>query len=235
MEKGLQLKEFFYIPQFIDYARLLFLYFAIQHTDWRFCAWYTASYVLDIFDGMAARYFNQKSLLGYYLDMVIDRISSCVALHFAAVAVLSGLTIVPASLNTPVVYVLYSCLVMVEIIAHGVVCYFAEVLGIHQKHLGFDYLLVRLYLDSKALLFYGCASYEALVLALILNASDKESSLSAIWGTCVLLMLPGFIFRALANLCRLIACFTLDRSKPAVADSSSPSKKASKKKSSHVE
>jgi phosphatidylglycerophosphate synthase len=116
--------------------------------------------VLDIFDGMAARYFNQKSLLGYYLDMVIDRISSCVALHFAAVAVLSGLTIVPASLNTPVVYVLYSCLVMVEIIAHGVVCYFAEVLGIHQKHLGFDYLLVRLYLDSKALLFYGCASYE---------------------------------------------------------------------------
>merc|ERR1712194_25533 len=37
---------------------------------------YITSFVLDLFDGMAARYFNQCSALGGVLDMVTDRCST---------------------------------------------------------------------------------------------------------------------------------------------------------------
>ena len=168
--------QLLYIPNIIDYFRVLFLYYAVQYEDWRFCAWYAGSYFLDCFDGMAARALGQESRLGYYLDMGIDRVSSITALYMSANLVAAGKTFVPPSMITPVVYTLYACLILVEILSHGIVCYYAEYKGVHQKLLGLDqFTIVRLYLTKKTLLFWSCASYEMLVLSLILNASDPNT------------------------------------------------------------
>lgn len=194
-------QQFFYPANIIDYARVVTLYWACCASGTSFAMWYAISYILDIFDGPAARALNQESKLGYYLDMVIDRISSIVCLHFAANAVLGGDTFIPQAWAFPVAWSLRACLVLVEIISHGVVVYYAEVVGVHQKKMGFDYAVVRLYLGDKRWLFWGCASFEAFAVGLVVNIMPVA-----------LISLPGFVFRAIANVTRLVAIFSMDTS-----------------------
>mmetsp|Transcript_20426 Transcript_20426/g.37217 ORF Transcript_20426/g.37217 Transcript_20426/m.37217 type:complete len:227 (-) Transcript_20426:100-780(-) len=191
-------KELFYVANIIDYGRVLALYWAVKSSGWTFAKWYTFSYALDAVDGYAARALKQESRLGYYLDMIIDRCSSCVCLHFAAVAVLNGGTIVPSFAARPVAVFLYSCLAVIELIAHGAVMFFSEVVGVHQKQMGHDWYIVRLYLGDKKWLFWGCMSFELLGLGLIVDSA-----------TLVVIGLPGFLFRACAILCRLVAIFQM--------------------------
>jgi phosphatidylglycerophosphate synthase len=190
--------ELFYVANIIDYARVLFLYWAVTSPDGtRFAAWYSGSYLLDCVDGYAARALGQESRLGYYLDMVIDRVSSCLCLHFAALAVLKGDTVFGSSLAPVVALVLRALIIIVEIVAHGVVVFYSEVLGVHQKKMGYDWWIVQKYLSDKKFLFWGCASFETFGLGLILNMTPV-----------VILSSVGFLFRAAANICRLISVIT---------------------------
>mmetsp|Transcript_29716 Transcript_29716/g.52159 ORF Transcript_29716/g.52159 Transcript_29716/m.52159 type:complete len:197 (-) Transcript_29716:46-636(-) len=179
-------EEFFYIPNIIDYFRVVSLIIACQGSDLHFVIWYSISYLLDAIDGEAARYFNQCSKLGYYLDMAIDRFSSSLALYLASQKLD----------NLLISFTLLLSLLVVEILAHGVVMYYGEVLKLHQKEMGGDFTIVRLYLGSKKGLAFACISYEGFVLSLILQ--------SPIWVNLV--FLPGFVFRAAANTTRLYAC-----------------------------
>ncbi len=82
---------FLYVPNLIGYARfaLLFatLFFYNEHPIFTIIC-YASSQLLDAFDGMAARAFNQCSKFGAVLDMVCDRASNAVLLailgHFYA-------------------------------------------------------------------------------------------------------------------------------------------------------
>jgi hypothetical protein len=94
-------------------------------------------------------------------------------------------------------FVLRACILLVEIVAHGVVMYLSEVRGVHQKQMGYEFAIVKQYLSDKRSLLWGCASFEAFGLGLIVNNT---------W--VVVLSLPGFIFRAAANLTRLYAILT---------------------------
>lgn len=188
------LKEVFYVANIIDYARVVLLVLAAQCSGYQFAAYYSLSYLLDAIDGPVARALGQESKLGYYLDMVIDRISSCMCLHFAAVSVLAGSSCVPDVLVPFVVAVLYGCLVLVEVAAHSLVMVLSEFLGVHQKQMGFDYQVVRLYLGDKRILFWACVSFEMLGIGLVADVK-----------ILVLLGLPGFLFRAVANVCRMIS------------------------------
>ncbi len=76
---------FLYIPNLIGYSRVLFsllsfvlMIFAPQHQNqWSTAIiLYIASFTLDLFDGMAARKFNQCSDFGGLLDMITDRCST---------------------------------------------------------------------------------------------------------------------------------------------------------------
>lgn len=70
---------FLYIPNILDYLRVVFAiiaFYLAKTSPQIFIISYFFSFALDLFDGMAARYFNQKSKLGATLDMVIDRIST---------------------------------------------------------------------------------------------------------------------------------------------------------------
>ena len=201
-------KELLYVPNIMDYMRVYFLWLAITSENYpfeqkgaNFALYYTVSYLLDAFDGMAARALGQTSHLGYYLDMVIDRISSVLCLYTASEA-LKVNSMVPEDAVNLTVAACYFLIVAVEIVAHGIVVYNAEVLGIHQKKMGYDFAIVRLYLDSKAMLFYGCANFELCLLGVIMNEP-----------LIVLIGFPGFVFRAIANLARLWACVTMKTEK----------------------
>ena len=64
---------------------LVFLYLARDRAFWHVAlASYIVSFALDLFDGMAARRFNQTSRFGAVLDMVTDRCSTAVMLAVLA-------------------------------------------------------------------------------------------------------------------------------------------------------
>lgn len=207
-----------YWANIIDYFRVVMLWLAITDNpaisvyfadyelskEVQFTVFYALSYILDMFDGPVARFFHQESKLGYYLDMVIDRISSCLLLHYMATSLdenesnLGLGSINGIEINNSVFAMLaYVCLYGVEIIAHAVVCYLAEVQEVHQKKLGYQYTIVKLYLNYKPILGWACISYEAFSLAVILG-----------FRNIAIAFLPGFLFRAAANLMRLFACIT---------------------------
>lgn len=197
----LQLKEIFYVANIIDYGRILALYWAIRSSDGlTFAMYYSISYLLDCIDGYAARALNQESRLGYYLDMVIDRVSSCLCLHYAAKSVLEGNTCFTGTSALLVAFTLRCLMVLVEIIAHSSVMFLSEVLGVHQKQMGYDYAIVRKYLSDKKYLFWSCLSFELFGLSLVVEHAASKY--------VMLLALPGFVFRAAANICRLIAIIT---------------------------
>eukprot|EP00931_Biecheleriopsis_adriatica_P097209 TRINITY_DN7095_c0_g2_i1.p1 TRINITY_DN7095_c0_g2~~TRINITY_DN7095_c0_g2_i1.p1 ORF type:complete len:257 (-),score=32.54 TRINITY_DN7095_c0_g2_i1:30-800(-) len=199
----MQLKELFYVANIIDYGRVVTLYWALQSDDgFGFAKWYSISYLLDCVDGYAARALNQESRLGYYLDMVIDRISSCLCLHFAAKAVLAGDTCFGSFAAPFVALILRALIVLVEIVAHSSVMFLSEVLGVHQKQMGYDYAIVRKYLGDKVYLFWACLSFELFGLSLIVNITPV-----------VIISLPGFVFRAAANICRLLAIISNQESR----------------------
>ena len=70
-----------YIPNLIGYARFFFLaispYWAFSEELYyvSFICYFT-SYFLDVFDGKAARAFNQSSRYGAALDQICDRASN---------------------------------------------------------------------------------------------------------------------------------------------------------------
>jgi len=200
-----QFKEFFYIANIIDYVRILLLVIALSYRDSRFCFFYAVSYLLDCVDGKAAAYFNQKSKLGYWLDMIIDRVSSCICLYVAADVLYSGPNIIPHAYIPYVTYTFYFCIFAVEIMAHGVVCYYADFLGIHQKELGLDNPIVYLYLNN--MLFFSCLSYELLPLTIIMSVRAGYEAM--LYALVAVVASGGFAFRSLANLCRVWACLTL--------------------------
>ena len=174
-----------------------------------FALMYTISMGLDAFDGMLARACDQCSKFGYYADMIIDRISSVMALMLAA-DVLHENKHPWAPVAVPFFYV---CVVTVELLSHGVVCYYAEFKGVHQKKLGHDYVIVQWYLDNKTVLLWACVTYEALPLAIIADIPYLP-----------ILAAPGFVFRAIANMVRLYACWTMD-TESVNAENSSESEK----------
>lgn len=66
----------FYVPNIIGYVRIALLYvcYLAATRNWKLAmACYLLSFAGDLFDGWAARKFNQSSQFGYVLDMVTDR------------------------------------------------------------------------------------------------------------------------------------------------------------------
>jgi len=184
-----------YVANIIDYLRLVFLYWAWEAykngDKLGFAQHYATSYLLDALDGVAARALGQTSKLGYYLDMVIDRMSSSLCLHLAASQVFIDFD---PPWSTVFAFVMYASLILVEVVAHGVVMLKAELGSFHQKEMKSENVLIRLYLEKKPILFWSCVSFEATALAFAVG--------QPLWS---IPFLPGFIFRAIANLARLYA------------------------------
>ena len=66
----------FYIPNMIDYTRIFLVVISAPIFSMYPDLWvglYFSSYLLDALDGITARYFEQTSKYGAFLDMITDR------------------------------------------------------------------------------------------------------------------------------------------------------------------
>eukprot|EP00696_Hemimastix_kukwesjijk_P018489 gnl/Hemi2/7396_TR2523_c0_g13_i1.p1 gnl/Hemi2/7396_TR2523_c0_g13~~gnl/Hemi2/7396_TR2523_c0_g13_i1.p1 ORF type:complete len:231 (-),score=67.13 gnl/Hemi2/7396_TR2523_c0_g13_i1:130-753(-) len=151
---------YLYYPNIIGYGRValavLSCFLAFDH--WLgFMICYSLSQILDAFDGMVARHFNQSSKFGAVLDMVTDRCSTACLL-----AVLGAFY--------QRFFVVFAVLLMLDGISHYYLWTSAQLDGgRNHKELPPDaHWLLRLYYTNKAVMLSFCVGAEAFLLALYL-------------------------------------------------------------------
>ena len=80
---------YLFYPNLIGYSRVLLALVSLYYMPWhpKVCTvTYCVSCLLDAFDGMAARHFNQATKFGAVLDMVTDRCTTGCLLCFLSSA-----------------------------------------------------------------------------------------------------------------------------------------------------
>lgn len=132
----------FFIPNLVDYVRLictvLAFYYARSHPN-TFLFLYFFSYLLDEFDGMLARRYNQTSHFGGILDMIIDRISTSALLGLLA-------------MFYPDQFYIFLCLMMLDIGSHWLQTHSALIENAgngNHKALKEPYWLLEVYYKSR--------------------------------------------------------------------------------------
>jgi CDP-diacylglycerol--inositol 3-phosphatidyltransferase len=154
---------FLWVPNILDYLRVVFSvlgFWCGKTCPIFFLVTYFISFALDLFDGMAARHFNQCSRLGATLDMVIDRVST------------SGLLMLLSQLYpTYSHYFIY--LMMLDIGSHWLQTHSAligvNVKQINHKSLQENFTIVRLYYTNKYCLFVVCFFAEIFLLLIYMK------------------------------------------------------------------
>jgi CDP-diacylglycerol--inositol 3-phosphatidyltransferase len=155
---------FLYIPNILDYLRVVFavIGFSVGKSyPIFFLITYFVSFSLDLFDGLAARHFNQCSRLGGTLDMVIDRIST------------AGLLMLLSQLY-PDYSVIFIYLMMLDIGSHWLQTHSAMMgdnlkTHINHKSLQENFFTVRLYYTNRYFLFSVCLFAEIFLLLIYLK------------------------------------------------------------------
>ena len=169
-----------YIPNIIGYIRLLLLFIASFYRGITFICLYICSVTLDYFDGKAARTFNQISLLGGALDMIIDRVGTaliCLKLESA----------------TPFL----SVYVILDIFAHMIYFVGMAYTKVHHKAISNNFILRFYY--TPLILKIACSGSELYFICLYLI---KEHILHL--NMNILLLLHGItIFKGFINIFHL--------------------------------
>ena len=151
-----------YYANIMDYFRVIASMYAfyISKTDpILFVICYFISFILDAFDGMAARAAHQTSKLGATLDMVTDRISTA-----GLLAVLSGFY---PDHSTIFVY-----LIMLDVGSHWLQTHSGFLVNVkndNHKNLGEKFFLLRLYYTNRYVLGIVCLGAEVFLLLLYFN------------------------------------------------------------------
>jgi len=188
---------YLYIPNLIGYARVFSLLYGLaiafeDHYGFIFC--YAASQLLDAFDGMAARKFNQCSLFGAVLDMVTDRCSS------------SALLMILAMLYKDF-YLIFIVLFLLDFMSHWVSMYASasdKSVRSHKTQNEDAPWILRLYYTNKIVLFLVCASQELTYMSLYCMAMAKSTDpLSELYVIAFQVSLPLTFFKQIANVVQL--------------------------------
>lgn len=156
---------YFYIPNLIDYARLISLFASFYYYDkdsLLFIIFYFCSFAFDLFDGMAARHFDQCSRFGSALDMITDRLST------------AGLLIILSSFYKSY-FMWFLGLVLLDVSSHWLQTYSSLLLIsknpdiVNHKELKEKFAILDLYYKNKFVLFNTCLWAEVFLLLLYLN------------------------------------------------------------------
>ncbi len=138
---------FLFIPNIIGYFRYLFIILAIlTYREYPIptvilCS---LSQILDAFDGMAARKYNQSTNFGAVLDMVCDRASDAVILAFLG------------ALYPQYALIFYGD-ILLDLTSHWYQMYAAISSGQHHKKSPSRFALLNLYYGNKMVLLTLCA------------------------------------------------------------------------------
>mmetsp|Transcript_12771 Transcript_12771/g.19222 ORF Transcript_12771/g.19222 Transcript_12771/m.19222 type:complete len:243 (-) Transcript_12771:243-971(-) len=167
-----------YIPNIIGYLRVFLTLSSItlmicsprNHWEVAIVA-YVSSFVGDLFDGMAARKFDQCSAFGGLLDMVTDRCST------------AGLLCVLSREygDEPFLVLLFTMLILLDISSHW--CQMYSTTSLQQHHKSADgnkgrFFLVRWYYSSYPFFGYCCVGAEFTYIALyVLARVNNDASL----------------------------------------------------------
>ena len=151
-----------YYANIMDYFRVIasmYAFYISKADPILFVICYFISFILDAFDGMAARAAHQTSKLGATLDMVTDRISTA-----GLLAVLSGFY---PDHSTIFVY-----LIMLDVGSHWLQTHSGFLVNVkndNHKNLGEKFFLLRLYYTNRNVLGIVCLGAEVFLLLLYFN------------------------------------------------------------------
>ncbi|KAL7547389.1 hypothetical protein ACHAWF_010699 [Thalassiosira exigua] len=162
-----------FIPNIIGYLRVVLTLASITLMICRPDRWvvgigcYVASFVGDLFDGMAARKFDQSSAFGGLLDMVTDRCSTA-----GLLCVLSR-----EYAHESTYALLFTMLIILDISSHW--CQMYSTTSLRQHHKSADgnkgrFFLVRWYYLSYPFFGYCCVGAEFTYVALYIHARIND-------------------------------------------------------------
>lgn len=156
-------KVFLFVPNLIGYARFIFylISFACHSLgNWQLCfGFYVLAFILDEFDGRAARAYNQSSNFGAALDMVADRSAT------------AGLCLILAQLY-PSYSLAFIVAIALDISSHYYLIYATGMLGKSSHKDSASWAtngLMRLYYGSKPFMDILILGNELFYLLLYLN------------------------------------------------------------------
>ena len=196
-------KVFLFVPNLIGYARFLFYAIAfICHSldNWQLCiSFYAIAFILDEFDGRAARAYNQNSNFGAALDMVADRSAT------------AGLCLILAQLYPK--YLLFFILaIALDISSHYYLIYATGMLkkASHKDSAEWSSnRIMRLYYGNKTFMDLLILGNEVFYILLYLNfyligfGSNLSSFDVNIWQVLIICCLPIYLLKQATNIFQL--------------------------------
>jgi CDP-diacylglycerol--inositol 3-phosphatidyltransferase len=196
-------KVFLFVPNIIGYLRLiLYLFSFLNHTfgNWQLCiSLYAIAFILDEFDGRAARAYNQSSNFGAALDMVADRSAT------------AGLCLILAQLY-PNYLLAFIGAIALDISSHYYLIYATGMLGKTSHKDSSEWStngLLKLYYGNKTFMDILILGNEVFYILLYLNFyligfSFTFGNLNLdLWQLLIILCLPIYFLKQATNILQL--------------------------------
>ena len=198
-------RVFLYVPNIIGYVRFI-LYAAsfISHSfgNWQLCmGLYAIAFILDEFDGRAARAYNQSSNFGAALDMTADRCAT------------AGLCLILAQLY-PNYSIAFIGAIALDISSHYYLIYATAILGkvSHKDSAQWSTnKLLKFYYGSKTFMDILILGNELFYILLYLNFYWTRLNFSfgiwniSLWQLLIIIFLPIYLLKQLTNVLQLQA------------------------------
>ena len=198
-------KVFLYVPNIIGYVRFI-AYAAsfISHSigNWQLCiSLYAIAFILDEFDGRAARAYNQSSNFGAALDMTADRCAT------------AGLCLILAQLY-PNYLLAFIGAIALDISSHYYLIYATGILGkvSHKDSAQWSTnRLLKLYYGSKTFMDILILGNELFYILLYLNFYLTGLNFAfgiwniSFWQLLIIISLPIYLLKQITNVLQLQA------------------------------
>ena len=185
-----------YYANIMDYFRVvaaMYAFYKAKDSPVVFVICYFISFILDAFDGMAARAAGQTSKLGATLDMVTDRISTA-----GLLAILSGFY---ADYSVTFVY-----LIMLDVGSHWLQTHSGFLVNVkndNHKNLGEKFFLLKLYYTNRNVLGLVCLGAEVFLLLLYFNHFYPKLMLNQIYRCFFFTNFAIYVFKQIVSIIQI--------------------------------
>ena len=196
-------KVFLYVPNIIGYVRFLFYLISfICHSfgNWQLClTFYVVAFILDEFDGRAARAYNQSSNFGAALDMVADRSAT------------AGLCLILAQLYSNYL-LLFIGAIALDVSSHYYLVYATGILGKASHKDSSQWTnngLLKLYYGNKSFMDLLILGNEVFYLLLYLSSYSVGVSFYLgnwqfnLWQLLLIICFPVYLLKQITNVLQL--------------------------------
>jgi len=196
-------KVFLFVPNIIGYVRIaLYLASFLFHSlgNWQLCIIiYSIAFILDEFDGRAARAYNQSSNFGAALDMVADRSAT------------AGLCLILAQLY-PNYLLAFIIAIALDVSSHYYLIYATGMLGksSHKDSANWtEHGLLKLYYGNKTFMDVLILGNELFYILLYLAFYLVSFTLSlnsfnfSVWQLAIIVCSPIYLLKQVTNILQL--------------------------------